>query len=109
MDLVNLPPVAETEVIRVIFRDRQCLTYTIRNIQLVDIGALDSQPDIRGINNIWLYFAQGPEGRPTAPGPFRMAQIQFQYTPPNNRTPDDAILLIDNEEFVRPIILPNRP
>lgn len=109
VDPVNLPPADETETIRVIFRDRQCLTYTIRNIQMVPTGALDIQPDISGINNVWLYFAQGPEGRPTAPGPFRLAQIQFQVTPPNQRDPDDAVLLIRNDEFVRPIILPGAP
>lgn len=109
VDPVNLPPIAETEAIRVIFRDRQCLTYTVRNIQLMPTGALEIQPDVSGINNVWLYFAQGPENRPTAPGPFRMAQIQFQYDPPNSRDPDDAVLLIDDTEFVRPIILPNRP
>lgn len=106
VDPVNLPPVNDTESIRVVFRDRQCLTYTIRNIQLMDTGALDYAPDESGLNNVWLYLAQGPEGRPTAPGPFRMSQLLFRYDPPNRRDPDDAVLKIEDEEFVRPEIRP---
>ncbi len=108
VDAVNLPPVVDTEAIRVVFRDRQCLNYTVRNIQLMNTEAMDINPDVSGINNVWLYLAQGPEGRPTAPGPFRMAQLLFRYDPPNRREPDDAVLLIQDEEFVRPDIQPRR-
>lgn len=106
VDPVNLPLVVDTEAIRVVFRDHQCINYTVRNIQLMNTGALDATPDVSGINNIWLYLAQGPEGRPTAPGPFRMSQLIFRYDPPNRRDPDDAVLLIDDDEFVRPEIKP---
>lgn len=108
VDPVNLPPQTESEMIRVTFLDRQCLNYTVRNIQLMPTVALDSNPDRPGVNNVLLYLAQGPEGRPTAPGPFRMAQIVLEYDPPNPRKPDDAILRVRDEEFVRPVIQPGR-
>ena len=107
VDPNNLPIADDTESIRVVFRDRQCLQYTIRNIQLMPTIALDDDPDNPGINNVLLFFAQGPEGRPLAPGPFRMAQLQIQYLPPNRRIPDDAIILIDDAEYVRPVISPD--
>lgn len=107
VDPPNLPPMQTIETIRVIFRDRQCLNWTIRNIQLMETQALDSQPDRPGVNNILLYFAQGPEGRPKDPGPFRMAQIIVEYDPPNRRTPDDAVLLVRDDEYVRPSISAN--
>jgi len=103
VDPVNLPPAAVNENLRVIFRDRQCIQYTIRNIQLVPtVGRDDGTPP--GSNSILLYFAQAPEDRIDAPGPYRLAQIPIIFDPPTTRDPDDAILLIQDEEFIRPSI-----
>lgn len=104
VDPVELAPTAQTESIRVVFRQRQCLDYTIRNVRLVPtLERANGLP--AGTNDILLFFAQAPEGRIDAPGPYRMAQIPIVYQPPATRTPDGSILEVDNAEFVRPTII----
>ncbi len=92
-----------TEDVRVIFRERQCLTYTIRNIRLVETLELDDGTPA-GTNDIRVFFSEMPEGRFRAPGPFRMAQIPITYRPPTERDPPEAILEVLNTEFVRPVL-----
>lgn len=111
MDLAELPPeqiicqqsagCELTENVRVVFRERQCLQYTIRNVKLIITEALDNGIEA-GTNNILLYFAQAPEGRLEEPGPFRQAQIPVIFKPPSTREPDGAILQVEDAEFVRP-------
>jgi hypothetical protein len=96
-----LPDEPEKETIRVVFEDRHCIDYTIRNVKLVDTQALDDGTSA-GVNNILLYFNTAPPERLDEPGPFRMAQIPVLFRPPNVRVPDDAILLVKDDEFVRP-------
>lgn len=105
VDLAELPDESTTESIRVIFRERQCLNYTIRNIRLVPTLALDDG-SVRGTNNILLYFAQAPEDRREIPGPFRLAQIPVIFNPPSQRQPDDAVLEVRDEEYIRPRLRP---
>jgi hypothetical protein len=97
---VDLGPEQQTEPIRVIFRDRQCLSYSIRNVQLVETQELDDGT-VAGTNKLLMYFAQSPEERITVPGPFRMAQIPVIFRPPDQRSPDEAIIGVRNDEFVR--------
>jgi hypothetical protein len=96
-----LPDESEKETIRVIFEDRHCIDYTIRNVKLVDTQQLDDGTSA-GMNNILLYFNSAPPERLDEPGPFRMAQIPVVFRPPNLREPDDAILRVKDDEFVRP-------
>ncbi len=101
VDAAELSPMSFTEKIRVIYRNRQCLSYTIRNIRLVETQELDDGTPA-GSNDIRIFFAEMPEGRFRAPGPFRMAQIPVTYRPPAERDPPEAILEVLNDEFVRP-------
>lgn len=96
-----LPAEQTSESIRVIFRDRHCMDYTIRNITLVDTLELDDGTRA-GTNNILLYFGTAIPGRIDHPGPFRVAQIPVIYRPPSVRIPSAAIVGVDNDEFVRP-------
>ena len=57
-----------------------------------------------GYNDIVLYFAQAPEGNFRRPGPYRRAQIPVRFNPPDRRQPSEAILKVQNREFVRPDI-----
>lgn len=100
---VDLPPTGTTsESVQIIYRDRQCIDYTVRNIQLMTTVETERNPV--GTNEIFLYFAQSPEGKLGRPGPFRMARIPVIFDPPRTRDPDDAIINVVNEEFVRPQI-----
>lgn len=103
VDPAELSPQDHTEKVRVIFRDRQCLSYTIRNIRLLETLELDNGTPA-GINDIRVFFAEMPEGRFRAPGPFRMAQVPISYRPPDERDPPEAILVVEDEEFVRPTL-----
>jgi len=103
VDPVELTPTEEAESIRVIFRERQCLQYTVRNIRLVPTQQVgDDLP--AGTNRLLMYFAQAPEDRLDAPGPFRLRDIRVIFNPPLTREPDDAILEVRDDEFVRPTI-----
>lgn len=101
VDPEGLPPGNSKESIRVIFRERQCLDYTVRNIRLVETLPLDDGTP-QGTNQLLLYFAQAPEDRVEVPGPFRLALVPVIYAPPAARFPGDAVLLVEDTEFVRP-------
>lgn len=103
VDAAELSPQSQTESVRVIFRDRQCLSYTIRNIRLLQTLELDDGTPA-GTNDIRIFFAEMPEDRFRAPGPFRMAQVPVVFRPPEERDPPEALLEVQNEEFVRPIL-----
>ncbi|MBA2665285.1 MAG: hypothetical protein H0U74_23555 [Bradymonadaceae bacterium] len=107
--LIDLPPADLVEPLRIVYRRRHCLSYTIRNIRLMPTRELDDGINPAGTNNIMLFFAQAPEGRLDIPGPFRMASIPVVYDPPDRRTPDDAIIWVSDDEFVRPRIPMPRP
>lgn len=96
-----LPDTPEKETIRVIYEDRHCVNYTVRNIKLVDTKELDDGTSA-GMNNILLYFNTAAPDRLDEPGPFRMAQIPVVFRPPTTRVPDDAVIAVKNDEFVRP-------
>jgi hypothetical protein len=101
---LELPPSSVTESVRVIYQDRQCLQYRIRNVQLAATRELwDGTP--KGYNNIVLYFAEAPENQLTTPGPFRMAQVPVIFDPPSTRQPSDLVLHVDDDEYVRPKIV----
>ncbi len=104
IERAELPTTPTNEQIRVIYRDRHCLQYTVRNVRLMPTLSLDSGFP-RGYNSVMLYLAEAPSTRLNMAGPFRMAEIPVIYDPPRTRSPDDAIIGIDNDEWVRPRIL----
>lgn len=104
----ELPPVDVVEQVRILFRERQCLSYTVRNIRLMHTLATQGRTE-RGWNDVFILFAQAPEGRNEVPGPFRIAHLPFQYLPPDFRNPPDAVLTVFDEEFIRPPVNTGRP
>ncbi len=96
-----LPEDPKDENIRVIFEDRHCIDYTVRNIKLVGTKQLDDGTSA-GMNNILIYFNTAAPDRLDEPGPFRMAQIPVVFRPPTLRVPDDAVIGVKDDEFVRP-------
>lgn len=101
VDPFSLPPEDVTERVRVLFRERHCLDYTVRSIRLMDTLPLDDGTEA-GHNRIVLYFAETPAGRITEPGPFRIAEIPVVFRPPVTRRPKAPRLTVLDEEFVRP-------
>jgi len=101
VDFEEFPPESVTEAVRIIYQERQCMAYTVRNIKLMSTLA-DGDVGLAGENRILLFFAETPEGRINRPGPFRIAEIPVIFRPPNQREPNAAILRVENDEFVRP-------
>ncbi|MEE2788250.1 MAG: hypothetical protein VX589_12980 [Myxococcota bacterium] len=87
-----LPPTDVTDDVRIVFRERHCLEYVVRNIRLLET--------LTNVNHLYLYFAEAPESDVEAPGPFRIAQVPIEFIPPASRTPDGAMLTIQDDEFV---------
>jgi hypothetical protein len=98
IQIEDLPTVDVTERVRLIYRSRQCLAYTVRNIRLMDTRRTVSSE--AGLNRIALYFAEAPEGAWQRPGPFRLAEVPVVYKPPNRRTPASPAVTVFDEEFV---------
>ncbi len=96
----DLPPVDIAEQAKVLFRNRHCLSYTVRNIRLLETLSEDGDP---GVNNIFVYFAQAPEDRPDIPGPYRLAEVPVRFIPPDFRDPGSAVLEVLDVEFVDPL------
>ena len=97
----ELPPTESGEAVRVAFRERHCVAYTVRNIRLLTL-----RPGADGgrgaVNNLYLYLAQAPAGDPTSPGPFRLAHVPIRYAAPDFREPWGAVLEVLDDELVRP-------
>ena len=104
---VDLPPRSVTERVRVVFQDRQCLRYTIRNIKLVPTLELDDGTPA-GTNQILIFFAQAPDGRMEIASPYRIASIPISFNPPDERSPSGALIEVDDRQFVRPRIFTNQ-
>ena len=109
VDRAQLPPRATAERAHIAFRVRQCFAYKVRNIRLVDTLAAEGSSQT-GENDLLLYFAQAPEGRPEAPGPYRLAFVPIRYVPPDFRAPAGAVIEVADDEFVTArSARPNRP
>lgn len=93
-------PISDTdEAILVRLTERRCLRYSVRNVRLVGTQAANFGD--AGDNNVFVYFAESPQGRLEAPGLFRIVSIPVNFQPPSRRTPDDPILFITDDEFVQ--------
>ncbi len=98
---VDLPPNGLSEFVRIVFRVRQCLQYTVRNVGLMATRErADGTP--AGYNDLLLFLAQTPSDKGVVPGPVRQALVPVIFEPPATRIPDGAILQIEDEIFVRP-------
>ena len=101
VDVRYLPPSDAVEPIRISYLDRQCITYTVRNVQLMDVQALDDGSGAH-INRILLYFAEKASGAAvSAPGPVRIAEIPVYFVPPATRIPNSPAIQILDDDFVR--------
>lgn len=103
VDPIELPFVDLTERVRVIFRDRQCLNYIVRNVRLMDTRDLDDGLGA-GANRLFLYFGQAPAGKLQQPGPYRLSEVPVSFFPPSRREPSGAVIRVRDDEFVRPRI-----
>ncbi|MEM6958198.1 MAG: hypothetical protein AAF645_21125, partial [Myxococcota bacterium] len=99
-DPLLLPPRDVTEPVRIIKQIRQCLTYQVRNVKLMD--TLQTADRFAGENRILLFFGEATEARLQDPGPVRIAEIPIRFIPPATRNPPDAVIEIEENEFVSP-------
>ncbi len=92
-----MPPEMKSEKLLVEMSDRHCLTFTVRNIRLVETVG-DSNKS--GRNDVFIYFAESPAGNLTLPGLFRVAHIPVVYHPETGREPSEPLVLVTDSEFV---------
>ena len=100
-----LPTVQFAEEFLIRSRERSCLSYTVRNIRLIE--TLPSERDERegrtvGANELLIYFSQKPSGQSEVPGRFRVARVPVYYEAPDRRSPSGSTLQVDEAEFVSP-------
>ncbi|MCP4676374.1 MAG: VWA domain-containing protein [Deltaproteobacteria bacterium] len=96
VDPILLSPTMAQESLLVELSERQCLSFTVRNIRLVET---EGAPGGGGLNDVFIYFAQAPKGRLTLPGLFRVAHIPVTYHPKTGRVPNDPLVEVKDEEF----------
>ena len=93
-DPVQFPPVDAEESLLVELSERQCLQWTVRNIKLLDLKGGE-----RGLNDVFVYFAQAPAGQLSRPGLFRVAHVPVTYREGKGRTPSAPLVKVRDEEF----------
>jgi hypothetical protein len=79
--------------------EKNCISFKVKNITLIE--TLETTPGFgRGLNNIFIYFAQVPLNNPLSYSIFRAAQVQIRYYN-NEKDPDMAeVPLTDNDFFM---------
>jgi hypothetical protein len=90
------PPVAVDESLLVELSERHCISFTVRNVRLVET---ESDTDDGGMNNVFVYFAEAPKDRLTVPGLFRAVHIPIEYHVATGRDPAESILEVTDGEF----------
>jgi len=66
--------------------------YTVRNVRLA--------APVHAPNRIAIYAFEARAERPQAPGPVLRAVVPVHFDPPDAREPPDAVIHIDDAEFV---------
>ncbi len=92
-----MPPEMKSEKLLVEMIDRHCLSFTVRNIRLVETAG---DANKSGRNDVFIYFAESPAGNLTLPGLFRVAHIPVVYHPETGREPSEPLVLVTDSEFV---------
>lgn len=98
-----LPRADVIETIAIGTAQRDCVRYQVRNVSLLTPTAdqtVGREESKTGMNNIYIYFAQGPEGQLEAPGIYSTALLRVRYNPPARREPSDAEIVLGQEDFV---------
>lgn len=93
-----LPPFSVDESVRVALAQRQCTSFRIRNVTLVETLAAEGRTP--GYNDVRIYFGQVPSGVPDAYGIFRLAQFPFTFIKPDFKNPNVADQLVEDFNFV---------
>ncbi len=84
-----LPPNGVEEQLQVALVERNCLSWTVRNVRLVP-----------GDNDVVVSFAEAPAAEITRPGLFRLASIPVTYLPEERRRiPSVPVVEVAPEEF----------
>ena len=84
-----LPPNAVEEPIQVELVERNCITWTVRNVRLLP-----------GDNQILISFAEAPAADITRPGLYRLASVPVTYVPEElRRVPSAPVVEVAPEEF----------
>ncbi|MAD60787.1 MAG: hypothetical protein CMH49_04615 [Myxococcales bacterium] len=107
---MSLPDIKFVEDFLIRQRERSCLSFTARNIRLVETMPLDRDQRLGrqvGANEITVYFSQKPARQSEVPGRFRVARVPIYYQAPDQRNPSGAKLTVEEGIFVSPSIESN--
>lgn len=107
IDVRSLPELPLQETISIQERIRSCLSYTIRNISLVETLATESEKEAGhevGYNEILLYFTQKVPGQNATAGRFRIASVPIRFQAPDKRSPAGERVEVEDIEFISPSI-----
>ena len=86
-----LPPTPTEESLQVELIERNCLSWTVRNVRLVP-----------GDNDVVISFAEAPAADVSRPGLFRLASVPVTYVPDERRRiPSIPVVEVAPEEFAR--------
>jgi len=80
-----------------------CISMRVANITLLPTLAGKDRagnPRAAGLNQIYLWFVQAPEGKPLSPGTVRLAVVPVTLNANNTRTPPDAAIVLGDADLV---------
>ena len=95
----DLPKEPKTDNILISSSKRNCFTFKVKNITLVetDINIYNNE---KGWNYIYLYFGQVPVSNPDSYGIFKVALKPIRFLEPDFRSPSETEILLNNNDFV---------
>ena len=102
-----LPQITYVENFLLRQRERSCLSFTARNLRLVETRPLKrdlEQGREVGANEIMVYFSQKPARQSEVPGRFRVARVPIYYRAPDRREPSGVRVMVEESEFISPRI-----
>ncbi|HEV8320242.1 MAG TPA: hypothetical protein VG389_01415 [Myxococcota bacterium] len=99
-----LPMESLDEFLNVGETERDCISFRVRNITLVETG-LDPLVGVGGMNSVFVFFGQVPVERPMSYPLFRVALVRVRYLEatsdaPALRDPESSEIPLTDDDFV---------
>ena len=89
-----LPDVLFTEDVLVRERSRSCISYTARNVRMIEARPNERDRDagrVVGANELLIYVSQKTSGQSVVPVRFRIARVTIYYKAPVRRRPSGSL------------------
>ena len=93
-----LPVIQARDPIVVGSSERNCFSFKVKNITLVETQDLHDGRG-PGWNDIYVYFGQVPEENPDSPGLYRVALVRARYLKPRRLVPTSPTVQLEDVDF----------